>query len=158
MLVAVFIVNFIVTVTIVFELLAYPYPVRYLFLSFRIRIGDAIPSSVSMYIQRKLYIESDSSTFSFITDPLHNVLSVLKFFILLFNCTRNTSWRFYPPRSKNYEYDIYSPSKALHVFFPTIPSALSPCALWNAITAASVPVPKIPSTLPQLNPRLFNLS
>lgn len=78
--------------------------------------------------------------------------------ILLFNCTRNTSWRFYPPRSKNYEYDIYSPSKALHVFFPTIPSALSPCALWNAITAARVPPPKIPSTLPQLNPRLFNLS
>ncbi len=63
MLVAVFIVNFIVTVTIVFGLLAYPYPVRYLFLSFRIRIGDAIPSSVSMCIQRKLYIESDSSTF-----------------------------------------------------------------------------------------------
>ena len=52
----------------------------------------------------------------------------------------------------------YSPSKALHVFCPTMPSVVSPCALWNAITAARVPVPKIPSTLPQLNPRLFNLS
>lgn len=52
----------------------------------------------------------------------------------------------------------YSPSKVLHVFLPTIPSALSPCAFWNAITAARVPLPKIPSTLPQLNPRLFNLS
>lgn len=158
MLVAVFIVNFIPTVIISIGELAYPYPVRYVFLSFLIRIGDTIPSSVSIYIQRKLYIESDSSTSLFITDPLHNVLSVLKFFILLFNCTRNTSRRFYPPRSKNYEYDIYSPSKALHVFFPTIPSALSPCALWNAMTAARVPPPKIPSTLPQLNPRLFNLS
>jgi len=89
---------------------------------------------------------------------IENGLNCTSAIILLFNCTRNTSWRFYPPRSKNYEYDIYSPSKALHVFFPTIPSALSPCALWNAITAARVPVPKIPSTLPQLNPRLFNLS
>lgn len=40
----------------------------------------------------------------------------------------------------------YSPSKALHVFFPTIPSAISPCALWNAITAFFVFCPKIPST------------
>ena len=63
MLVAVFIVNFIPTVTVSRGELAYPYPVRYVFLPFLIRIGDTIPSSVSIYIQRKLYIESDSSTF-----------------------------------------------------------------------------------------------
>ena len=89
MLVAVFIVNFIPTVIISFEALAYPYPVRYVFLSFLIRIGDTIPSSVSIYIHRKLYIESDSSTFLFITDPLHSVLSVLKFSILLFSEPEN---------------------------------------------------------------------
>lgn len=44
MLVAVFIVNFIPTVTISRGELAYPYPVRYVFLPFLIRIGDTIPS------------------------------------------------------------------------------------------------------------------
>jgi hypothetical protein len=37
----------------------------------------------------------------------------------------------------------------LNVFLPTIPSTASLYACWNRLTAASVFVPKIPSTLPQ---------
>lgn len=35
-----------------------------------------------------------------------------------------------------------------HVFFPTMPSAVKPLALWKAFTAASVFAPKMPSVFP----------
>ena len=41
----------------------------------------------------------------------------------------------------------YSPSIARQVFFPTIPSAVRPCALWYAFTAAVVLFPQIPSAV-----------
>lgn len=41
-------------------------------------------------------------------------------------------------------------NKAVQVFAPTMPSAPSPFAFWNAITAAFVFEPKSPSAVPQL--------
>ena len=38
--------------------------------------------------------------------------------------------------------------RAAAVRLPTTPSAVSPLARWNAMTALSVPEPKIPSTEP----------
>ncbi len=40
--------------------------------------------------------------------------------------------------------EVPQPS-AVHVLGPTIPSAVSPFAAWNCLTAASVPGPKSPS-------------
>ena len=34
------------------------------------------------------------------------------------------------------------------VFLPALPSAVRPLARWKALTASSVPLPKVPSTLP----------